>query len=247
MSGGGFHKDQTAWHSQRLEREARLVRWGHFGTPVLMFPTAGGDAEECERMLMVEALGGLIAGGRIKLYSLDSVAGRAWLERQDPHYCSVLQNRFDSFVYHEVVPAIRADCGGEMVEVVTAGASIGAFNAVASLCRHPDVFRLAIGMSGTYDLEGWLHGRWNEEFYFASPMHFVPNLDEGEELARLRERFVLLATGEGEWEDPEESWRMAEVLGRKGIPNRVDAWGVRYPHDWTTWREMLPRYLEEMA
>ena len=40
---------------------------------------------------------------------------------------------------------------------------------------------------------------------------------------------------------------MAHVLGGKGIPNRVDAWGAEWHHDWPTWREMLPKYLGEMA
>ena len=31
------------------------------------------------------------------------------------------------------------------------------------------------------------------------------------------------------------------------IPNRVDSWGADYPHDWTTWREMLPKYLGELV
>jgi len=239
-------KERTGWWSERLGRDAALVRWGHWGTPVLVFPTAGGDAEEIERMGLVGALGGLIEAGRVKVYSLDSVAGRAWLDKQDPRWCSELQNRFDAFVYHEVVPAIRADCRDGGVEVVAAGASIGAFNAVAALCRHPDVFRLAVGMSGTYDLEPWLHGAWNEAFYFASPLHFLPGLD-GPQLAALQRRFALLATGEGAWEDPHQSWRMADVLGARGIPNRVDSWGPRYPHEWPTWCEMLPKYLGEMA
>lgn len=239
-------KERTTWWSGRLGRDAALVRWGHWGVPVLLFPTAGGDAEECERMGLVGALGGLIEAGRIKVYSLDSVAGRAWLERQDPGWCSDLQNRFDAFVYHEVVPAIRADCRDGSVEVIAAGASIGAFNAVASLCRHPDVFRLAIGLSGTYDLEPWLHGAWNDDFYFASPLHFLPGLD-GPQLAALRRRFVLLATGEGDWENPGQSWRLADALGAQGVPNRVDSWGPRYPHEWGTWCEMLPKYLGEMA
>ena len=239
-------RERTGWWSERLGRDVALVRWGHWGVPVLLFPTAGGDAEECERMGLVGALGGLVEAGRIKLYSLDSVAGRAWLERQDPRWCSHLQNLFDAFVYHEVVPAIRADCRDGGVEVVAAGASIGAFNAVASLCRHPDVFRLAIGMSGTYDLEPWLRGAWCDDFYFASPLHFVPGLD-GPQLAALRRRFVLLATGEGDWEDPAQSWRLADVLGAKGVPNRVDSWGPRYPHEWSTWCEMLPKYLGDMV
>ncbi len=31
---------------------SRLVRWGTYGQPVLLFPTAGGDAEEIERFLL---------------------------------------------------------------------------------------------------------------------------------------------------------------------------------------------------
>ena len=67
------------WRSERLGREATLVRGGSFGQPVLVFPTAGGDAEEIERMHLVGALVPLIEAGKIKVYSCDSVAGRALL------------------------------------------------------------------------------------------------------------------------------------------------------------------------
>jgi len=239
-------KERTGWHSERLGQGVGVVRWGHWGRPVLLFPTAGGDAEECERHGLVDAVGGLLEAGRIKLFSVDSVAGRAWMEKRDPVWCSKLQNAFDAFVYHELVPAIRADCKSGDVGIVTAGASIGAFNAVAALCRHPDVFVEALGMSGTYDLEPWLGGAWNDDFYFASPLHFLPSL-EGDQLQLLRQRHVTLATGEGAWENPGESWRMAHVLGQKGIPNRVDPWGPAYDHDWPTWRAMLPKYLGELG
>ena len=63
----------------------------------------------------------------------------------------------------------------------------------------------------------------------------------------LRKRYILLPSGEGEYEDIGESWRMAQVLGTKLIPNRVDPWGQHYRHDWGTWREMLPKYLDEHA
>ena len=123
---------------------------------------------------------------------------------------------------------------------------VGAFNAVASLCRHPDAFSLAIGMSGTYDLSRFLHGHFDQDFYFSSPLHFLPGL-EGPLLSKLRERLILLPSGEGEYEDIGESWRMAAVLGDKSIPNRVDPWGADYRHDWDTWRAMLPQYLAEYA
>ena len=31
----------TRWYSERVEREVTLVRWGSFGRPVVLFPTAG--------------------------------------------------------------------------------------------------------------------------------------------------------------------------------------------------------------
>ena len=47
------------------------------------------------------------------------------------------------------------------------------------------------------------------------------------------------------WEDVGESWRAAEVLGAKGVPNRVDDWGPDYDHDWPTWWQMLPTYVSQ--
>lgn len=234
---------RETWHSQRLGTDIALVRWGEIGRPVLVFPTAGGDAEEIDRFGLVNALGPLMADGRVKVYSVDSVAGRSWIAKEDPRHSSWLQNQFDQMIRFEVVPAIHADTGPH--PIIAAGASIGAFNAVASLCRHPDVFGAAVGMSGTYNLEPWLHGAWNDDFYFSSPLHYLPGLD-GAHLETLRTRFVLLATGTGEWETPGESWAMAEVLGGRGIPNRVDNW-PGWSHDWPTWRTMLPGYLHELT
>ena len=37
------------WFSERLQTHVTVVRWGVLGVPVLVFPSAGGDAEEIER------------------------------------------------------------------------------------------------------------------------------------------------------------------------------------------------------
>lgn len=240
-------KDTTRWFSPRLEREMPLVRWGHYGTPVLLFPTAGGDAEEVERFHLIGVLAPLIEEGRIKVYSTDSVAGQAWFSGEhSPEFCALFQNRFDAFIYEEVTPAIRADCQDDGIEIIATGASIGAFNAVATVCRHPDAYRMAIAMSGTYDLSKYMQGRMTDDFYFSSPLHFLPKL-EGPQLEQLRQRFILLPSGEGRWEDIGQSWRLAHLLGAKRVPNRVDPWGPEWDHDWITWRDMLPRYLDEFA
>ncbi len=239
-------KAKERWHSERLGEDITLVRWGTMGTPVLLLPTAGGDAEESERRHLVDACGDLLRAGRIKLYSVDSVAGHVMANRiGDPAWRMWMLDAFHHAVRHEVVPAIHSDVKGEL-PIIAAGASIGAFNAVALVCRFPDVFGAAVGMSGTYSLQRFYEDQWSDHLYYASPIHFLPGL-EGPQLDRLRERFVLLASGQGDWEDIGESWRMAEVLGNKGVPNRVDPWGTEWPHEWQTWLAMLPRYLDELT
>lgn len=233
------------WWSDRLERHTQLVRYGDYGLPLLLFPTAGGDAEEPERQWLIRALEPFILERRIKVYTVDSTAGQTWLTSQDVAHCVWVQKQFDGYVREEVVPAIRRDCQSEDIELMVAGASIGAFNAVAMTCRHPDVFAHAICMSGTYDLEEWLKGQWINDFHYLSPVHFVPGLPESYQLQLLRHRMVVIATGEGRWESPDESWKLANALGQKGIPNRVDVWGTEWDHDWGTWIEMLPKYVQE--
>ena len=224
-----------------------MARWGEIGTPLLMFPTAGGDAEEIERFLVIQTLAGFLEAGRIKVYSCDSVAGAAMLAGEGtPQHRMRLMNRFQNFVREELVPAIRQDCEDEEIEIITAGSSIGAFNALASVCRFPDAFRAALCMSGTFDLLRFLKAGATEDFFYSSPVHYLPGL-EGEPLEKLRGRFVLLASGRGRAEDIDESYRVATLLGRKGIPNRVDDWGEEWHHDWPTWRNMLVRYVDELA
>ncbi len=241
-------KERTSWHSDRLGGDVGVVRWGEVGTPVLIFPTAGGDAEEIERFHVISALSDLLADGRLKVYSCDSVAGRALATSEgSPRHRGRVQDAFQEFVFHEVVPAIRADCQDESVEIVTAGASIGAFNALAHLVRYPHVFSKALCMSGTFDLSKFIKdGDPGPEFRSSSPVHYAEHLD-GEHLEKLRTRFALFASGEGKAEDIGESWRAAEALGAKGIPNRVDSWGPEWDHDWPLWRKMLPQYLAEMV
>ncbi|MGH7910879.1 MAG: esterase family protein [Candidatus Dormibacteraceae bacterium] len=233
------------WHSDRMQRGITLIRWGRYGTPVLVFPTAGGGAGEIEDRHLVGHLWPMIEAGRIKVYSCDSVAGRAMTQKEgSPPFRGWLFNQFQQAIAEEVVPAIHADCGGPQ-ESIVAGASIGAFNALAVLCRYPQHFRAAIGMSGTYDVEGFV-GSGSEDLYFSSPLQFLPGL-EGPQLDLLRRRYAVLASGSGDWENVGQSWQAAAVLGQRGIPNRVDDWGPGYEHDWPTWWAMLPKYLDELA
>ena len=244
-------KATETWHSTRLGRDLTLCRWGEVGRPLLFFPTAAGDAEECERFLLVEALADQLAAGQIKLYSLDSVAGMVWLkEDASINGAARIQHAYDQALEHEVLPAIRKDChvaDDEQIELVVAGPSIGAFQALSMLCRHPEHVAQAILMSGTYDLsKKILEGPMIDDFAWASPMHFLPRLaEDGPLLHKARERHALILSGTGRWEDPQQSWDLADTLGARGIPNRVIEW-EGWDHDWPLWRAQLPLYIDEL-
>lgn len=235
----------SRWYSERVQREVTLNRWGTYGQPLLIFPTAGGDAGEIDRFHLVTVLRPLIDAGKLKVYSCDSVAGAAWLRQEgSPGHRMWLQNQFHQYVHHEVVPAIRTDCNGD-VPIWTTGASIGAFHAVSMVCRWPHIFHRALGMSGTYNLMRFIESEhMSEDYYVSSPLNFVPNLN-GPHLEELRKRFIVLGSGAGKAENMGESWAMANVLGDKRIPNRVDPWGAHIDHDWITWRDKLPQYMAD--
>ena len=237
----------TRWYSERVRREVTLNRWGHDGQPVLIFPTAGGDAGEIERFHVIRVLKDLIDAGRIRVYSCDSVGGQVWFTKEgSPEYRMWMQHQFHQYVKHELAPAIRRDCKDDDVTIWASGASIGAFHSVAAVCRFPDIFSRALAMSGTFNILRFIETdfKYTEEYFVSSPLQFVPTLS-GPHLEKLRERLILFATGEGRAENIGESWAMAKLLGQKRIPNRVDSWGPDWHHDWPTWRNMLPKYLGE--
>lgn len=237
----------TSWYSNRLERDVNVVRWGDYGRPVLVFPTAGGDAEEIERFRLVDACSELLDAGRIKLYSVDSVNGRAMLAGEgDAAHQAWVQRQFFEFIARELVPAVRADCGAADLELIAGGASIGAFNALTCVCLHPDMFRAAVCMSGTFQLRRFLNGPVGDDFVMSSALEALAHLGD-EHLDEVRTRFVVFASGEGANEDIAESWHAAHVIGAAGIPNRVDSWGRHWAHDWPLWRAMLPGYLDELV
>src|SRR5215813_11346175 len=102
-----MQKETWTWRTARFPEPARVARWGHFGAPVLLFPTAGGDFEEVERFHLVRALASLLDTGRIKVYSIDSVAGKVWLQgKESPEYCSRVQNLYDAYIFEELVPHV---------------------------------------------------------------------------------------------------------------------------------------------
>ena len=232
--------------------DGRVLVHGHWGRPLLVFPSEQGNAADAESNGLVGAVGNLLTDGRLKLYCVDSFDAASWSASHLPLEERARQHeRYESWIVDVVANFIVEDCGGGPVEIMTAGCSMGAFHALNIALRHADRFPLALGFSGNYDASSWRP--WGERgmsTYFNNPVDYVPNLG-GEHLDWLRGRLsVLLVCGQGQWEDTtgslESTKHMAKLLGDKGIRCELDLWGHDVPHDWPSWRAQwahhLPRF-----
>lgn len=224
--------------SESMGRQVHLWCYGHWGPPVLVFPSAAGFAHEWEAHGVIEALAPLIEGGRVKLYCPESNVSEAWTDKEaDPAWRIGRHQAYESFVLRELVPWIRNDCRSEGVPLSVVGCSLGGFYAANFALKHPETFRWALCMSGRYDARNFTGGFESPEVYFNNPIAFVPGLS-GEALERVRRNtFLTLVCGQGPWEEGciEETILLARFLEQKGIPYLEDLWGRDVSHGWEWW------------
>jgi esterase/lipase superfamily enzyme len=221
-----------------------LLVYGHYGQPILAFPTSGGDQREYEGQGMIDALGHHIDAGKVKIFCVDSMNNQSWYDkRAHPRHRSYVQAMYDDYIASEVAPFIENHCGGAGIGITTSGSSFGAYHAVNTLFKHPDRFRRCLAMSGVYDIRRFMDGDYDDNFYFNNPMDYVANLSDAWYYHHLRQDDIRLATGNGPYEDSGPTYRFAEVLRRKDIPHSVDDWGAEGGHDWPYWKKMMNEYI----
>jgi esterase/lipase superfamily enzyme len=235
-------------HSRAIGAAGTVVGYGHYGRPVLVFPSEAARAEDFASNGMVAAVADVLEAGRAKLYCVESYDAVSWSARELP-----LEERgrrhaaYESWIFDEVVPYIQADCG-DATDMMTTGCSMGAYHALNFAFKRADLFPVALCFSGSYDPSRW-HG-WGERgdaTYFNNPIDYVANL-HGDHLDWLRSRLsVLLVCGQGQWEDTtgalESTRAMAGLLASKGIRHELDLLGYDVPHDWPSWRAQFAKHL----
>jgi esterase/lipase superfamily enzyme len=238
-----MNRELTSWYSPALNRDMPIAAYGHYGFALLMIPTAAADYLEYERFRLIEAMGPLLDAGKVKLYSINSINTESWLNNDmEPAHKAIRHNQFNDYVFNEVIPYIRIHSSPE-TPILTTGASFGALHAMNLFLKRPDLLKGVISMSGVYDLTEYSKGFFDEQVYFNSPIHYIPNLEDHNTLEQHRSGKIIIATGSGAHEDPEANRRFSGVLHSKSIPHELEVWGEDIGHDWPTWRKMLPHFL----
>jgi esterase/lipase superfamily enzyme len=241
-------KNSWSFAVPELTAPIGVTRWGHFGMPVVVFASAGDDGLEAERRGVIAALAPLIDSGRIKLYAVDGTAMHVLLAGTATVAQRIrAQRAFAQWIEIGLVPQVRRDCASDDLELLACGCALGAASALLALVRSPQLFRGALGLSGTYDLLPWLAPNAvttdAADSADVSVLQAIAQLPEGPALARLRQRPVTLAATAGDYDDPAATQAMAQRLRERGVATRTDVWGPEFQFGFASWCQMLPHFI----
>ena len=242
-----MNREYHKWWSPRLCRDMELLVFGHAGAKVLVFPTRGARFYEYEQLGMTRVLSEKLEKGWIQLFCLDSIDAES-LYCWWAHPAGRIQRhiQYEQYIIHEVFPFMNSKNPHECV--ISHGCSLGAFHASNIAFKYPQLFKKLVAFSGRFDLtmrvdcfRDLFDGYYDENVYFNTPAHFLPNLQHDHLVQSLRNMDIVITIGE---EDP---FRMnneyiSRVLTEKEIDHRFYVWKDR-AHSGYYWRRMAPLYI----
>ena len=80
-------------------------------------------------------------------------------------------------------------------------------------------------------------------------MYYLANLPHDHYYMDMyRNSKILIVVGQGKWEGPllaSTRW-LESVMRNKGIPGRVEYWGLDVDHDWPWWYKMVDYYVPQI-
>lgn len=242
-----MNREYHKWWSSRLQRDMELLVFGHAGAKVLVFPSRFGRFFEYEKLGMVESLRHKIEHGWLQLFCIDGIDAES-LYCGWAHPSGRIQRHkdFEEYILNEILPFMQSRNQHECV--IAHGLSLGAFHAANLVFRYPQYFKKLAAFSGRYDLTlnvecffDLFDGFYNEDIYFHTPSHFLPNLECSWRLGKLREMDIILVIGR---EDPflQNNEHLSSILSQKAIGHQLLFWDGR-AHSGYYWRRMASLYI----
>ena len=242
-----MNREYHRWHSPRLGRDMELLVFGHAGARVIVFPSRCGRFYDYENWGIANALRQKIEHGLLQLICVDSVDAESfycnWCPPRDRIRRHLL---YEEYILNEVIPFTHARNANPAL--IAHGCSLGAYHAVNISFRHPHLFCKVVALSGRYDLTSEIgsfrnlfEGYYDEDIYFNSPSHFVPNITDPDLLHLLRRLEVILVIGKAD-AFLGNNILLSQILGEKGIQPTFHVWDDE-AHAARYWRKMVFHYL----
>ncbi|QOY90389.1 esterase family protein [Paludibaculum fermentans] len=242
-----MNREYHKWFSTRLQREMELLVFGHAGARVLIFPTREGRFFDYENWGLVAALQHHLSNGWLQLFCVDSIDSESLYGRWSPPPTRIARHKqYEEYILREVVPFTQWRNPSPFL--IGHGCSVGAYHAINIAFRHPELFGKVVALSGRYDLTkpagtfpDLFDGYYDEDIYFHTPNHFLPNLTDQAYIHRLRRVEIVLAVGDA---DPfySSNQALSRDLWGKGVSHQLEVWNGE-AHRARYWRQMVPLYI----
>ncbi len=237
-------------YSAILGREMEMKVYGHAGRPALFIPCQDGRFFDFENFHMADVMAPWIESGQIMVFSIDTMDAESWSNTYgDPYWRIRRYEQWIHYIVEEVVPFIQdwtreSNQWDEIPGVMVFGASLGATHAVNLFLRFPEQFDRLLALSGIYTTEYGFGSYMDDVTYMNSPVHYLANMPADHPYIQLyNQKKGVICVGQGAWEEPETTRRMAQICAEKDIHLWVDFWGWDVKHDWPWWYKQVEYFL----
>jgi len=224
-----MHREAHYWYSNRLERELGVVIYGHYGPPMLAFPTTGGDEWEYERQGVIGAMAGAIDAGRVKVFCVNTNNGDSFGNDRAASAAPQLDAGPIRSIYRPRGPAVRPQpLRSHDVGMWAMGASLGGYHAGQHAPESiPTVVKRCFALSGVVRHEA-LHGRrLRRQLLFQQSRRLLREPHRRLGAPSSRELRHPPGHRTGPWEHPEEAYDCRGFSRPAGIGHHLDDWVIR--------------------
>ena len=234
-----YHK----WHANDLDCEFEMLIFGHYGYPIVLFPTFNGRFFEAKDFGLINSVADLIESGRVKIYCPDGADYLSWDNNSITTAEKVIiHSEYESTILNDVIEFVKHESSMDRIGV--AGCNFGAYHALNLAFKHPDQIEKLFCLGGFFDIKRFINGYYDDNCYFNNPPDYLPNLTDNWYLDKIRDMKIILGTGEF---DPyiDQNNRISEILYSKNVNHWLDIRSGK-GHNWEFWREIFPQYLSQI-
>ncbi|SOE19644.1 Esterase/lipase superfamily enzyme [Spirosomataceae bacterium TFI 002] len=231
-----MQEEHINYYSHSLGRNIEVVKHGHWGYPVLLFPTSMGNVYQNKDFGLLDTIKHRIDGGELKIFSVASIDFESFYGKHlSPNIKIYNYYLYAKFLHEELVPYIKRECNVDRIGI--AGCSFGAYHAANYAFKYPDDINFLISMSGAYSISSFMNGYYDDNVYFNNPVDFMKNAES------WKYNHMKIVLGTSEWDIcKKDNIEMSRLLGDKQIAHWYDEkkW---IEHDWPLWKMAFPEYL----
>lgn len=228
--------EHIPYYSNTMGRNINIEVTGHWGHPILMFPSSGGQYTQNTDFGLTGSVMQFIEEGRIKLYNVETIDMMSFYDdAMNTEHKMHNYELYMQFLQNEMIPYIQEQCNTHRIAV--SGVSFGGFHAANTAFRFPDLISHFIGMSAAFSIRKMAPLSDDMRIYFNCPEEFMQN-EEG-----WKYNHMQIVLGTSDWDIcRDKNIHMSGILNSKGIDHWYDEkkWT---PHDWPLWKMMFPEYV----